>query len=743
MITLARTPHFTKQQILEFITESPTPVGKREIARAFNIRGGARIALKAILKELQNDGHLDRSPKKRVRPAGDLPPVVIVEVVGTDSDGEVLCHPAKWDENRTPPTIYLNPGRTRVAAPGPKDRLLVRVKKTGDETYEADTIRLLGKGPNTLFGVFEKHGSHATIRPTTRGRHREIRVSAEHCNGAQNGDVVAIEYLPGGRGNTRQAKVVERIGPISDPRTFSLIAIHGREIPVEFSGEALAQAESAGPMELGRRTDLRELPLVTIDGADARDFDDAVWAAPDEKVSGGWRIIVAIADVACYVKPGDALDKTAYNRGTSAYFPDRVVPMLPEALSNGWCSLVPEEDRPCLAAEIHIDAQGGILKHRFFRALMRSAARLTYEQVQRARDGEPDNTTASLVEEVISPLYGAYEALARGRDKRGTLDLELKELAISLGEDGHVAAIEPRSRLDSHKLIEEFMITANVAAAESLETKNAPVMYRVHEPPSLDKLEALRQSLASLGYKLQRGSAIRSTHLSGILHQAFESGQPELVSSLILRSQSKAVYAPENQGHFGLALNRYCHFTSPIRRYPDILIHRALIAAHGLGGDGLPDDIGDRFDEIGENVSMTERRAEAAEREARDRYVTAFLSDRVDAKFRGRISGVTRFGLFVTLDEIGADGLIPISTLSHDFYDHDETTHQLVGRNSGLTFKLGESVLIKLREANVDTGGLVFEMLEGGSQSRPEKRTKRPAARTRRKRQRNPHTKRK
>ena len=540
----------------------------------------------------------------------------------------------------------------------------------------------------------------------------------------------------GGRGAPRKAKVVERIGPISDPKTYSLIAIHSREIPVEFNGEALAQAEAAGPTPLGKRTDLRDLPLVTIDGADARDYDDAVWAAPDDEISGGWRLIVAIADVASYVKPGDALDRSAEDRGTSVYFPDRVVPMLPEALSNGWCSLVPDEARPCLAVEIRLDAQGAIRGHKFQRGLMRSAARLTYEQAQAAHDGYPDVDTDQLLYPGIQPLYGAYEALIRGRDKRGTLDLDLAELQISIGEDGHVAAIEPRTRLDSHRLIEEFMITANVAAAESLESKGAPIMYRVHEPPSPDKLEGLRQSLASLGYKLQRSGAVRPSHLAGILSQAADGGHVDLVSGLILRSQSKAVYSPDNAGHFGLALQRYCHFTSPIRRYPDILVHRALIAANGLGAGGLPEEAADRFDELGEKISMTERRAEAAEREAKDRYVTAFLSDRVGARFGGRITGVTRFGLFVTLDKIGADGLIPIRTLPHDYYDHEETEHRLIGRDSGLTYTLGETVQIELREANVDTGGLVFEMIEGGAQLQ---RDKRPSSKHRQKRRRKVH----
>ena len=730
---MAKPSPLSKRQILEFIKESPTPVGKREIARAFNIRGGARIALKAILKELQDEGHLDKD-RRRVSPAGDLPPVLVVEVIGTDGDGEVLCRPTRWEDDDPLPAIYLNPRRTRVAAPGPRDQILVRVKKTAPNVYEADTIRFLGKGPSVVVGVYERRGAHGTIRPTTRSKQRDIRIAPEDSEGARDGDVVAIEYMGGGRGAARKARVVERIGPISDPKTYSLIAIHSREIPVEFSGEALALAEAVGPVELGKRTDLRDLPLVTIDGADARDYDDAVWAAPDEEISEGWRLVVAIADVASYLRPGDALDKSAEMRGTSVYFPDRVVPMLPEALSNGWCSLVPDEDRPCLAADIRVDAQGKIRSHRFLRGLMRSAARLTYEQVQSARDGFADERTEPLLKTVIRPLYGAFEALVRGRDKRGTLDLDLAELQISLGEDGHVAAIEPRTRLDSHRLIEEFMITANVAAAESLEAKGAPVMYRIHEPPSLDKLEGLRQSLASLGYKLQRGSGIRPSHLAGILSQAADNGHEDLVSTLVLRSQSKAVYSPENAGHFGLALQRYCHFTSPIRRYPDILVHRALIAAHGLGAGGLPEDAADRFVDLGEKTSMTERRAEAAEREAKDRYVTAFLSDRVGARFGGRITGVTRFGLFVTLDKIGADGLIPIRTLPHDYYDHDETEHRLIGRDSGLTYTLGETVLIELQEANVDTGGLVFELIEGGAQLQRDKRpTRKRRQRPRRK----------
>jgi len=706
-------PTPTKRQVLDFIKESPTPVGKREIARAFGLRGSDKIALKSLIRELENEGLLDRGRKRRVRPAGALPPVLIIDVVDIDSDGEVLCKPARWEEKAPPPVIYLRQGKRRGPAPGKGDRVLANVLRAGKNTYTAEAIRVLGSGPKALLGIYEERGTSGAIRPTTRGRASEYAVAPDDRNGAVNGEVVAIEILSSGRGSAR-ARVVERIGPINDPRTYSLIAIHSREIPTDFSPDSRAEAAAAGPIGLDDRTDLRDIPLVTIDGADARDFDDAIWAEPDKDGKGGWQIIVAIADVAAYIRPGEALDRDAYKRGTSVYFPDRVVPMLPEEISNGWCSLLPNEPRPCLAVRMTIDAEGNLRKHVFMRGLMRSAARLSYEQVQKAKDGFPDDTTGPLLDTVIEPLYGAYAALLNAREKRGTLDLDIPELSIVIGENGHVAQIEPRARLDSHKLIEEFMIAANVAAAESLESKGAPVMYRAHEAPSMEKLEGLRQSLAALDYKLVKG-AVRPIHFSGILERAAGDGNSRIVNDLVLRSQSKAIYGPENPGHFGLALQRYCHFTSPIRRYPDLLVHRALIAAHQLGDDGLPPGDGERFDEMGETLSLAERRAEAAEREARERYVTAFLSDRIGAEFPGRISGVTRFGLFVTLDNIGADGLIPISTLPSDYYDHDEPLNRLVGRDSGQIFTLGESVTVSLSEANTDTGGLVFEMVTGGT----------------------------
>ena len=710
----------SKAQILEFVKETPGNVGKREIAREFGIKGAARQGLKQILIELQDDGLLERGRKRRLRPPGALPPVLIIDVVSIDSDGDPLCTPARWDSEDARPVIHLTANSKRgAAAPGKGDRILARVKRVSGGQYEAEAIRVLGAGSDAFMGVYEIHDDAGSVSSIDRKRRTTYPVEKRDDGGAANGDVVEAEIVRGRHG--RRARVTTIIGPIDAPSTFSLIALKSREIPVEFHADALTQAENSKPAPLAlrdkdkRRADLRDIPLVTIDGADARDFDDAVFATPDDdpKNLGGWRLIVAIADVSWYVRPGDALDISAKERGTSVYFPDRVTPMLPEALSNDLCSLRPNEDRACVAAHIWIDQNGTILRSTFERALIRSAARLTYEQVQSAHDGATDDLTAPLATPVIAPLYGAYATLEAGRVKRGTLEINLPELQIHLGEDGHIGRIEPRPRLDSHRLIEEFMITANVAAAKTLAAKNIPFLYRVHEPPSLEKLEALRESLTGLGYKLAKG-AVKTSDLTGIIRQAAEKDQSRLVNTLILRSQSKAVYTPELEGHFGLALSQYCHFTSPIRRYPDIIVHRALVDVFRQGPGGLTPEEADGLEDIGDQTSITERRAEAAERDAKDRYIAAFMAEHVGATFHGHINGVARFGFFVTLDDTGADGLVPVSTLPWDRYFHEETANRLVGQQTGNAYTMGGAVKVKLTEANVHTGGLVFHVLEGG-----------------------------
>ena len=710
-----KVPLPTKQQILEFIRESPTPVGKREIARAFHIRGDDRVALKALLKDLSNDGELDRGRGRRMSSPTALPEVTVVQITETDPDGEIIARPVQWRGEGPPPKVLMAPEARGQRAVGAGDRVLARLSRINDRTYEGRIVRILGPAPKRLVGVYEViPGAGGRLRPADRRVKQEFRISGENSAGAQPGDVVLAEPLERQRAGATEMRVVERVGPFGSPRTISLISIHEHDIPDRFPQAALDLAAAARPVPLGDRTDLRDLPLVTIDGDDARDFDDAVWAAPDSDPQNerGHRLVVAIADVAHYVTPGEALDREARKRGNSCYFPDRVVPMLPEALSNELCSLKPKQERACLAVEMIIDRDGNKRSHRFMRGLMRSAARLTYDQVQRAHDGAPDEPAGPLRETVIAPLYAAYEAVMTARRARGTLDLDLPERRVYLNGEGRIERIVPRQRLDSHRLIEEFMIAANVAAAESLEAKRQPCMYRIHDEPDRAKIEALREFVGSLGLSLPRGQVLKPASFARLLEQAAKTPYAAMLNELVLRSQSQAEYSPENIGHFGLALRRYCHFTSPIRRYSDLLVHRALIDGFNFGKDGLPPDAAAEFQQIGEKISATERRAATAERDAMDRYIAAFLSERINDIFVGRVSGVTRFGLFVTLDDSGGSGLIPISTLPTDFYEHDERRHALVGRRWGRIFSLGDVVAVRLVEATPVTGGMVLELIE-------------------------------
>ena len=703
----------TKEQILKYIEKSTNHISKREIARAFQLSGPGRIWLKSLLKELEEEGQLERHRGKKVSRSGRLPAVTVIRVSHIDKDGEVVAKPISWQKGGgDPPTIYLSTFRERGPTPGIGDRVLARLSFTGDDTYEARPIKVLGPDMGQLIGVFERdERGKGVIYPTDRRQKYPYHIMPDQEGAAQPGEYVIAETLTSGR--NQKARILERIGPEDDPKSISLVAIHTHGLPVDFSPDAIVQAERAQPAELGNREDLRAIPLVTIDGADARDFDDAVFAEPDSdhKNEGGWRIIVAIADVAWYVRPDDYLDHSARQRGNSAYFPDRVVPMLPEKLSNDLCSLRPGEDRACIAVDMCINKDGNLLSHRFVRGLMRSAARLTYDQVQAARDGIFDNKTRRLMTTVIDPLFGAYMALSRARNKRGTLDLDIPERQVLLQEDGWIERIAPRARYDSHRLIEEFMITANVAAAETLHAKKQPVMHRIHEAPNMGDMEKLRESLKALGFKLAKTGTLRPAHLAGLLAQASKTDKLQIVSDLILRAQSKAIYSPDEKGHFGLALRRYCHFTSPIRRYADLLVHRSLIRTMKFGDGGLPDGFEDKLTEVGEQISATERRAVSAERDALDRFTSAFLADRVGGTFSGRISGVTRFGLFIRLDETGADGFVPIRTLPWDHYHHDDIQQNLTGDQSGLVFSLGQSVQSKLLEVKPRTGSMIFTIL--------------------------------
>jgi ribonuclease R len=705
----------TKDELRRFVAGAPGRVGKREAARAFGVKPENKPALKAALRTLEAEGALQPAGARRFQEAGRLPEAMIVQITGTDPDGDAIARPVGWKQPGLPPMILMAPEARGRPALAPGERVLARLRPIGRGRYEGRTIKRIGDAPGKVLGVFRPGPEGGRIVPTDRRARAEWVVPRGEDGGAQAGEIVLAEPLPHAGLGLKPAQVIERLGKLGDARSVSLIAIHTHDIPHVFPPETEAAAQAAKGVALGKREDLRDVALITIDGEDARDFDDAVYAEPD---GAGFRLIVAIADVARYVKPEGPLDRTARERGNSVYFPDRVVPMLPEALSNGWCSLRPNEDRGCLFVEMFVGPDGIKTRHRFGRGLMRSAARMTYEQVQTAHDATRSLSSdtgegLALPPGLIQSLYAAFRALLAARIARGTLDLDLPERKVVLDAQGRVAAVAPRPRLDSHRLIEEFMVLANVAAAEELERRRQPCMYRIHPPPTDEKLEALRSFLHGLDISLPAGNQLHPRDLDRVLRQVAGTDAAPLVNETMLRSQSQASYSPENIGHFGLGLSRYAHFTSPIRRYADLLVHRALIRGLRLGADGLTESEAARFEETGEHITATERRAALAERDAIDRYLAAYMAEKTGSVFAARISGVTRSALFVTVADNGANGIVPIGTLPDDYWMHDEREQTLTGRRTRVMFRLAQPVDVLLAEANPVTGSLLFHILQG------------------------------
>ena len=707
---LKNTPVLDKARVLELLASNPG-ANKRDLAKLLGLKGSDRIHLKRVLRELEQDGAIDGSKKRGLTRHGELPDILVIEVTGIDADGEAMARPLQWDNNEPPPTIYLLPPK-QGGAPAPSARLLAKLEKRG-EHYEATIIRKLeSEAPSRLLGVLRENPKGFRLELVDKKARTEYALEKSDLGGAKTNELVAAEPVPGRIAGFSRVRVVERIGSMDSPRTISLIAIHDHGIPTEFPAAVLAQAKGAQPVDPRGRTDLRSIPLLTIDPADARDHDDAVWAGPDDDPGnqGGHVCLVAIADVAHYVTPGSALDKEALKRGNSAYFPDRVVPMLPEELSADLCSLKEGLNRACLVVRMVLDSKGRKRSHTFLRGVMRSAARLTYQQAQAAFEGRPDAAISETVKATLAQLWTAYKALTIARAQRDPLDLDLPERRIVLGADGHVASIAYRDRLESMKLIEEFMVLANVAAAESLEEKRTPLIYRVHDTPSKEKLYAFSDFLRTLNLDFARGQVIKPGAFNRILDQGKGKPHEAVLNDVVLRSQAQAIYDNTNIGHFGLNLAKYAHFTSPIRRYADLVVHRALINAFGFGDDGLSDSEADKMKQTAEHITLTERRAMAAERDSTDRYVAAYMADRIGAEFSARVSGVTRFGLFVRLAENGADGLIPVRSLGGEFFRHDEKAQALIGERSRQTYRMGDAVQVTLEEAAPVTGGLRFAL---------------------------------
>ncbi len=726
----------TRQQILDFITSSDTPAGKREIARAFGLSGQEKITLKALLRDMADEGLIDSAPGRAFHKMGGVPKVTVLRV--TDSDGDtVWAVPERWEAEGVPVPRLRVRERGKHSALAVGDRILARTEEAGNGLI-AHPMKKLARGEEAMLGVVKEEGGRLYLHGLEKKERNSFVISER--NGAEPGDLVMAEKS--GRGPRIFAKVTEVLGDPFAPRSFSLIAIHKHSIPNVFSEELLQEAERVAKQDLGKgREDLRHVPIVAIDPSDARDHDDAVWAAPDDdpKNEGGWKAIVAIADVSFYVRPGSLLDREARKRGNSVYFPDRVVPMLPEVLSADVCSLKQNVDRAAMACHLQISVRGEIKGWRFTRAVVRLAANIAYEDAQAAIDaaGEKIDVASSpcampaeelagvdpkLVDSTLRPLWACWRALNKAREKREPLDLDLPERRIMLDEKGRILSVAPRERLDAHKLIEDYMIAANVAAAKALEARKAPVMYRVHEPPSREKLAALKEYLKTLEVEFTLGQVIKPATFNHVIARVGEAEFREEVMIQVLRTQTQAYYGPQNAGHFGLALGSYAHFTSPIRRYADLVVHRALVESNKLGPGGeLPTDA--EMAKTGEVISQLERRAMEAERETVDRYVAAYLSAHVGEVMEARITGVQNFGFFATVDGVGGDGLVPARDLGREYFRYDEAAQKLVGEETGEEFALGQRLPLRLVEANPVSGALRFELPDGkGSGSGPERR---------------------
>ncbi len=735
----AAAPDPSREAILAFVEEERAAgreVGRREIAKAFRLDSGGKIWLKRMLKELAEEGELAGDGKERpVHPRGALPPVLLSEIKGKDRDGDLVAAPLEWneaDQGEAPRILIERPREFRAkrhssTAPGVGDHVLLkltRLRGVDGFAYSGRVLKIMGKGKAQILGIFRAlpDGSGRLIPVDKKAQGREALIPKGRTGDAQDGDLVSVSLRNETRFGPSEAHVRERLGSIKSERAVSLIAIHAHGIPNEFKPATIAEAEAVRPAGTAGREDWRDLPLITIDPADAKDHDDAVHAAPDTDPDnpGGHVVTVAIADVAAYVRPGSALDREALERGNSVYFPDRVVPMLPERISNDLCSLRGGEDRPALAVRLVLKSNGEKKSHSFHRILMRSAAKLSYQQAQAAIDGKPDETAGPIRDAILMPLWAAYGVASRARDQRQPLDLDLPERKLVLKPDGAVDRVIVPERLAAHRLIEEFMILANVAAAETLEKAGSLLIYRCHDEPSLEKMRALGEVLASIGIKLPKDGALRPVLFNRILAMIKGSENELLMNEVVLRTQAQAEYVAENYGHFGLNLRRYAHFTSPIRRYADLIVHRALITAQRFGDDGLQKSATlAELREVSTRISAAERRAMAAERETTDRLIAHFLADQIGSSFDGRIGGVNRAGLFVKLDGTGADGFIPASTLGADYYRYDEAAHAMIGERSGESWRLGDRVHVKLVEAAPVAGALRFELLSEGRHVTP------------------------
>lgn len=697
------------------LKDAGRPLTFDELAECLKQTGrGARERLTAELEAMVQAGELVRNRRDEYCLRERLP--LTVGVVSAHKDGYGFVMP----EDRSTP-IFLPPRQMLEVIHG--DRVAVRT--TGVDFRgrpEGKIAKILERGTQEIVGrLYDESGICFVVPDNPRIGHR-VLVPRDRIGGAKPGQVVLVKLIEQPTKTAQPLGHVTRVlGEHAAPGMETEIAIHSHGLPFEFPREAIEEAEKFGAQVSAAakrdREDIRELPLVTIDGEDARDFDDAVWC---EAVRGGWRLIVAIADVAAYVLPDSALDREAQHRGTSVYFPNRVLPMLPEALSNGLCSLNPNVDRLCLACEMRVTAEGKVTRSRFFEGVMRSRARLTYTKVAAflANPAAVQDEEVRALGPQLSELHALFRALHRARIERGALDFDAPELKVRFDADGRVAAFVEYTRNDAHRLIEECMIAANVQAAKFLKKHKVPTLYRVHGQPEEDRLEQLRQFLQGFGIHLPTDRDLEPKDLSAVLHKIAGNEEAELIETVVVRSLPQAVYQPENIGHFGLALSEYVHFTSPIRRYPDLMVHRGI--RHVLrGGDGASFDwSAHAMLQLGQQCSFTERRADEATRDALSWLKCEYMQDKIGEEFDVIVTGVVDFGLFARVKGLQIDGLIHVSALGADYFTRDRSGFRMVAARSGRVFKLGDHLRVRLINVIIDERKIDFELAENRAGAR-------------------------
>jgi len=696
-----------RQAILGCLEKRGRPMQTQELAEALKVRSeDAQEILRRRLRAMERDGQLIRNRRGAYGLAArmDLMPGRI----SAHPDGFGFVVPDDGGDD-----LYLSPRHMREVLHG--DRVLASVVAVDARGRREGRVRqVLERAHETIVGRYVEESGVAMVVPDDMRVNQDVLVPLSDTGGARPGQVVVAAIVTQPTASQPPiGKIVSILGEEGDPGMATQIAIHGFGIPFEWPEGAVAEAQTFGshvPEEmLEGRKDLRDLPLVTIDGADARDFDDAVYA---RRSASGWRLVVAIADVASYVQFGGELDAEAVNRATSVYFPNRVVPMLPENLSNGLCSLRPDEDRLCLACDMSVNENGKVSRSRFVAAVMRSQARLTYREVGAyLESGQlPKRHDRPPVKRNLDDLHALYKALKQARSKRGAIDFDSQEIVISFDERGGVADLLAAERNDAHRIIEECMILANVEAARLLQKLGLPAPFRVHAPPPATKLEPLEQFLREQGLKIRWRDQPKPRDFEAVVLEAQGHPAEKLIMAVLLRSQSLAVYKPANQGHFGLALDAYTHFTSPIRRYPDLLVHRALHHYIARGArKAFPYSARD-MERLCDLCSHRSRRAEEAERDVLDRLKCIYMQDHVGQVFAGTVSGVTSFGLFVELDHGNVNGLVHVTSLPNDYYHFDPVHHRLTGERRGRLFYLADRLQVVVTNVNVLERKVDFEL---------------------------------